>query len=87
MEKLKNEANELLNKKGIVAINKLTCDITQLSQFKERSRRTAQKFRNQGYEKYACAIESRALELEEELLAKNKYCYDIGRKRYGLFYL
>ncbi|MBU9728868.1 hypothetical protein [Diplocloster modestus] len=73
MEKLKNEANELLNKKGIVAINKLTCDITQLSQFKERSRRTAQKFRNQGYEKYACAIESRALELEEELLAKNKY--------------
>lgn len=73
MDSLKREADDLLRQNGAAAIHKLTCKITQLSQFKSVSKHIANALRTNGYEELAQAAESHAVEVEENLLAKQKY--------------
>lgn len=63
----------LLREKGLTAIQKFSCKITQLSQFKNISKNMALVFRQNNYEEYAKALEQRALSVEENILAKQKY--------------
>lgn len=73
MDALKKDANILLAKNGVGAINKFSCKITQLSQFKTVSNKMAAILRNQGYEELAQLVEQHSLDVEEDLLAKQKY--------------
>ena len=73
MSSLKNNVDLLLKKYGKPAIYKFTCKITQLSQFKNICKNMANTFRNNGYEEYAQFVEAHAIEVEESLLAKQKY--------------
>ena len=73
MDSLKREADDLLRQNGAAAIHKLTCKITQLSQFKSVSKHIANALRTNGYEELAQAAESHAVEVEENLMAKQKY--------------
>ena len=73
MSDLKNSADLLLKKYGTAAINRFTCKLTQLSQFKPMCKNMAIVFRNNGYEEYAQLVEAHAIEVEENLLARQKY--------------
>ena len=73
MEALKKDADVLLKKYGKNSINRFSCKITQLSQFKAISKTMAASLRNQGYEEYAQLLEQRTVDVEEDLLAKQKY--------------
>ena len=73
MSDLKNSTDLLLNKHGKTAINKFTCKLTQLSLFKTMCKSIAGVFRSNGYEEYAQILEAHAVEVEENLLARQKY--------------
>lgn len=73
MDSLKKDADVMLRQHGAAAIRKFSCKITQLSQFKSVSKNIAIALRNNGYEELAQAAESHAVEVEEDLLAKQKY--------------
>ena len=57
----------------LLVIQKLKCDITQLSQYKSNYARYAKILRENGMEECAVATEKRLQELETELLAKQHY--------------
>lgn len=73
MDCLKKDADLLLKKKGKEGINEYSCKITQLSQFKGVSKKIASELRSQGYEECAQMVESHMLDVEDDLLAKQKY--------------
>ncbi len=73
MDDLKNDVNRILDKKFIDAVNVFTCNITQLSQFKSICNNVGNILKSNGYLEYAQAIEERAIDVEEELQAKQKY--------------
>ena len=73
VEKLRGEIKQILDQTYLRAIQKLKCDITQLSQCKNNYTRYAKILRENGMEEYAVATENRLHELEEELLARHKY--------------
>lgn len=73
MELLKENTDTLLKKNGIAAIQRFSCKITQLSQFKSFSKNMAATLRSHNYEEYALALEQHVIEVEENLLAKQKY--------------
>ena len=73
MEKLKVDADQLLIKRGLTAISEFTCAITELTQFQSLCQKIATSFRENGHEDFAEAIEKRSIEVEEYLLAKQKY--------------
>ena len=73
MSDLKKNADALLKGKALPAIQRFSCTITQVSQFKGVCKNLATTLRNNGYEEYAQALEHRAVEVEENLLAKQKY--------------
>ena len=71
--KLRNEVKQILNQSYLLVIQKLKCDITQLSQYKNTYSRYAKILRENDMEECAVATEKRLRELEEELLAKQHY--------------
>ena len=73
MSDLKKNADALLKGKAQAAIQRFSCTITQVSQFKGICKNLATTLRNNGYEEYAQALERRAVEVEENLLARQKY--------------
>lgn len=73
IEKLRSEVNQILNQSYLSIIQKLKCDITQLSQYKNNYTRYAKILRDNGMEEFAVATEKRLQELETELLAKQHY--------------
>lgn len=73
MNTLKKGVDALLKGKALIAIQGFSCNITQLSQFKSVCKNLAISLRNNNYEEYALALERRAIEVEENLLAKQKY--------------
>ncbi len=73
VETLKTQVDAILEKSYLSAVGKFTCKITQLSQFKNICSRTSKILKANGYTEYAHAIEARAAEVEDELLAKEKY--------------
>lgn len=70
---LRSELNKILEQSYLRVIQKIKCEITQLSQFKNSYTRIAKILRDNGLEEYAVATENRIRELEEELLAKQHY--------------
>ena len=73
VEHLRSEVKEILNKSYLLVIQKMKCDITQLSQYKSNYARYAKILRENGMEEFAVATEKRLQELETELLAKQHY--------------
>lgn len=73
MDSLKKNTDTLLKKKAQQAIQNFTCNITQLSQFKSICKNLATILRNNNYAEYAVELESRVRDVEENLLAKQKY--------------
>ena len=73
MDALKKDADALIKKYGKNSINRFSCKITQLSQYKAISKTMAANLRNHGYEEYAKLLEQRTKDVEEDLLAKQKY--------------
>ena len=73
VENLRSEVKEILNKSYLLVIQKMKCDITQLSQYKSNYARYAKILRENGMEEFAVATEKRLQELETELLAKQHY--------------
>lgn len=71
--KLQIDLKALLDAYYLRAIGLLSCDITQLSQFKTIYSRVAKILRDNGCEEYAVATERRISEVESELLAKQHY--------------
>lgn len=73
MDALKKGTDLLLRQKAFIAIQRFTCKITQLSQFKSISKNMATSLRNHNYDNYAKALEERVVEVEYILLAMQKY--------------
>lgn len=73
VENLRCEVKGILNQSYLLVIQKLKCDITQLSQYKSNYARYAKILRENGMEECAVATEKRLQELETELLAKQHY--------------
>ncbi len=73
VEKLRSEVKQVLNQSYLLVIQRLKCDITQLSQYKNNYTRYTKILRENGMEECAVATEKRLRELEEELLAKQHY--------------
>ncbi len=73
MTVLKKNTDDLLKRKAIAAIQAFSCNITQLSQFKGVCKNLATTLRFNNYEEFAQVLERRANEVEENLLAKQKY--------------
>ena len=73
VENLRSEVKGILNKSYLLVIQKMKCDITQLSQYKSSYARYAKVLRENGMEELAVATEKRVQELETELLAKQHY--------------
>lgn len=71
--KLKEKAKALLDNYYIEAIKKQKCNITELSQFKTTYSKISMILRENGYEVYAVATDTRLKEVEAELLAKQHY--------------
>lgn len=63
----------ILNQKYSAALRKLKCNITQLSQVKSLYKNAAKVLRERDYHDLAAETEVRIGELEQELLAKQKY--------------
>lgn len=73
MDLLKKNADTLLRKNGSDAISRFSCKVTQLSQYKTIIKNMIASFCGQGYENYAKLLEQHALDVEKDLLAKQKY--------------
>ena len=73
MDTLKKDTDLLFKEKALAAIQRFNCKITQLSQFKSISKNMATSLRNHNYENYAKALEERVVEVENILLAVQKY--------------
>lgn len=102
-DKLKKQTQELnsevcliLQKQYPIAIENVRCDITQLSQIKQAYKRVIETLEQNNYIEYAELTQNRLIELEEELVAKQKYekifaeinrdiqmCSDVSAFSYG----
>lgn len=71
--KLREEVIALLESRYLLALQATMCKITELSQFETDCRRVAAILRKSGYDELAAATERRTREVEEELLAKQRY--------------
>lgn len=103
-DKLKKQIQELdsavfliLQKQYPIAIENVRCDITQLSQIKQAYKRVIETLEQNNYIEYAELTQNRLIELEEELIAKQKYekilaeinrdiqmCSDVSAFSYGV---
>lgn len=75
---IKSDADALLRTNFPIAISKLTCDITQLSQWKSVYKRVGDILNHHGYIEYANMLSCRINELEKEIIAKQKYNSALG---------
>ena len=70
---LKISVKNLLDQSFLRVIQKVRCNITELSQFKSTYTKIAKTLRENNYSEYADAAENRIVSLENELLARQKY--------------
>jgi len=73
MDDLKANVDIILRKNALKGIGLISCNITQLSQFKGITANIAKALREHDYEDYAKAIELRYQTVDEDLLARQKY--------------
>lgn len=73
LSEIKSATDAILKKNGLAGIKRLSCKITQLSQYKNICANIAKVFREHGYSDLATALEARAVAVEEDLLARQKY--------------
>lgn len=73
LSEIKAATDAILKNRGFDAIKRLSCKITQLSQFKNICTNIENRLREHGYSDLATALEARAVAVEEDLLARQKY--------------
>lgn len=73
LQSLRSEIDSLIKSKYMRCLPRIQCEITQLSQIKAIYRVVNQRLRENGYNEFADATEKRIKELEERLVAEQKY--------------
>ena len=73
VDKLRGELTKLLEQSFMRVIQKVKCDITELSQFKNTYSKISKTLRDNGFVDYANAVDNRIKTLESELIAKQRY--------------
>jgi len=70
---IRKKIDVILQKQFETALARITCNITQISQMKQRYKKTSEIYRNNHYSDYAEAIEKRVSVVEKEVLVKERY--------------
>ena len=79
-----SKTREAIQTQGVVAVPKLRCDITQLSQFKTTYKKVIDILYKQGFGTLATAIQERLTVVEKELVTAQKYKQSIDDVNYFL---